>query len=87
MDVFSGVLRGLQYSVSQMVISIVSICVFRVIWLSTVFKAEPTANNIYMTYPYSWIIATCAFLVCYIIAYKRIKKRLSSTRREEVPTF
>ena len=84
MDVFSGVLRGLQYSVSQMIISIISICVFRVIWLSTVFKAEPTARNIYMTYPYSWILATLAFIVCYIIAYKRIKKRLSAMRQSNV---
>ena len=75
MDVFCGVLRGLQYSISSMLISLISICAFRIIWLETVFKAYPTSNNIYITYPISWILATVAFLVLYIIAYKRTKQR------------
>lgn len=82
MDVLCGVLRGLQYSISSMLISLVSVCGLRVVWLSTVFKAEPTAMNIYLTYPISWIIATAAFVVCYIVAYKRIKKRLMWQRGE-----
>jgi len=83
MDVFSGVLRGLQYSISQMMISLISVCGFRIIWLSTVFKAEPTALNIYLTYPISWIMATLAFIVCYAVAYKRTKARLSAMRTPE----
>ena len=75
MDVFCGVLRGLQYSISSMLISLISICAFRIIWLETVFKAYPTATNIYITYPISWILATVAFLVLYILAYKRTKQR------------
>ena len=85
MDAFSGTLRGLQYSISQMLISLISVCGFRIIWLSTVFKAEPTAMNIYLTYPISWILATLAFIVCYIVAYKRIKKRLGIEKAENIP--
>lgn len=77
MDAFSGTLRGLQYSISQMLISLISVCGFRIIWLSTVFKAEPTALNIYLTYPISWILAILAFIVCYAVAYKRTKKKLA----------
>ena len=78
MDVFSGVLRGLQYSISSMLISLVSVCGFRILWLSTVFVASPSSFNIYITYPISWILATLAFIVCFIVAYKQVKAKLSA---------
>ena len=76
MDVVGGCLRGMKYSFSSMIISMLGACAFRIIWLSTVFQAEKTTFNIYISYPISWILTTLAYFVCYLIAMKRIKSRI-----------
>ena len=75
MDVTCGCLRGMKYSFSTMIISMIGACAFRIIWLATVFKAEQTVFNIYISYPISWIITWGAFMVCYVYAIKKTKKR------------
>lgn len=75
MDVVCGSLRGMKYSFSIMIISLLGACAFRIIWLSTVFKANQTVFNIYVSYPISWILTLSAFLVYYVYGYRRIKKR------------
>lgn len=76
MDVVGGCLRGMRYSFSSMIISMIGACIFRIVWLSTVFQAEKTTFNIYISYPISWAITTLAYLVCYFIAMKRVKSRM-----------
>ena len=76
MDVIGGCIRGMRYSFSPMIISMLGACAFRIIWLSTVFKADQNTFNIYISYPVSWIITTLAYFVCYLIAMKRTKSRM-----------
>ncbi len=83
MDVTCGCLRGMKYSFSTMIISMIGACAFRIIWLSTVFKAEQTVFNIYISYPISWIITWGAFMVCYIYAIKKTKKQYQVTPQTE----
>ena len=75
MDVVCGSLRGMKYSFSIMIISLLGACAFRIIWLATVFKANQTVFNIYVSYPISWVLTLSAFLVYYVYGYRRIKKR------------
>ena len=75
MDVTCGCLRGMKYSFSTMIISMIGACAFRIIWLSTVFKADQTVFNIYVSYPISWIITWGSFMVCYVYAIKKTKQR------------
>lgn len=75
MDVLGGSLRGMKYSFSTMIISMLGACAFRIIWLATVFKADQTVFNVYVSYPISWILTALAYLVCYVYAYRKIKKR------------
>ena len=76
MDVIGGCIRGMRYSFAPMIISMLGACAFRIIWLSTVFKADQNTFNIYISYPISWIITTLAYFVCYLIAMKRTKLRM-----------
>jgi Na+-driven multidrug efflux pump len=78
MDVLGGSLRGMKYSFSTMIISMLGACAFRIIWLATVFRADQTVFNVYVSYPISWTLTFLAYFVCYVYAYKKIKKRYAT---------
>ncbi|MBR4880726.1 MAG: MATE family efflux transporter, partial [Clostridia bacterium] len=74
MDVTTGALRGMGSSAVPMIISIAGICAFRVIWNYTAFKAYPTPECLYASFPISWAItATCQFIAFFMV-YKKFKK-------------
>ena len=75
MDCICGVIRGMKYSISTMIIALVGVCGFRILWLKTVFEANKTVFNVYITYPISWILTTAAFLVCFFVAYHTTCKK------------
>ena len=64
MEVGSGILRGLGRSVTSTVVSLIGSCVFRIIWISTVFKAYPTLEIIYWSYPISWTLTALTHFIC-----------------------
>lgn len=65
-EVFVSCLRGMGNSVQPMVLSILCICVFRIIWIYTVFAANPTAVTLYISYPISWTLFTLVHFTCYV---------------------
>ena len=74
MDVCSGVLRGMGKAIESTIISLVGACLFRVIWLWTVFKASPTLEVIFVSYPISWVITTAtAFIVIKVLLKRMVK--------------
>lgn len=80
MDVMTGSLRGIGYSVTPMLVSILGICVFRVAWIATVCKL-PACSDIdfvYLSYPISWIITLIAHTVCFVWAMRRVKLKLNA---------
>ena len=75
MDVTSGSLRGLGYSFTPMIVSLVGVCLFRVVWVATVFQYDAwhTVETIYYSYPISWVLTFAAHFVTFIIAKRRLK--------------
>lgn len=63
MEVGSGILRGQKYSILSTVISLIGACVFRIIWIYTVFEASPSLEIIYLSYPISWILTAIAHFI------------------------
>lgn len=57
MDVASGGLRGLGYSLLAAVISFVGVCAFRVWWVWFVFPRYRSMENLMLSYPLSWLLA------------------------------
>jgi putative MATE family efflux protein len=75
MEVATGVLRGLGKSISPTVICLLCACVFRVVWIYTVFKSYHTPESLFISYPISWIMAfTAQALVIFPTLNKLIKK-------------
>lgn len=75
MEVMTGALRGIGFSMLPTVISVFGACVFRIVWISTIFNANPTINNVYIVYPLSWIITFVGLAIVYIPNFLRLKKK------------
>lgn len=78
MDVLVGFLRGVGYSTIPMVVSLLGVCVFRVLWIYTVFTQEQTLSSLYISYPISWTITVIVLSTCIFLFYPRIKKKMLS---------
>ena len=75
MDVVAGSVRGLGYSILPMLVSLVGACLFRIIWIFTVFQWQHTLFSLYISYPISWALTICAHLVCYFAVRRRVFPR------------
>lgn len=76
MDVMVGVMRGMGHSVVPMLVSLTGACLFRVVWIYTVFQLQHTLFGLYLSYPISWAVTFLAHMVCFsCIYFKLIKKQ------------
>ena len=75
MDVVVGSLRGIGYSVMPMIVSLTGACLFRVVWIYTIFEASPTLDTLYLSYPLSWALTFGVHLLCYaLVARPKLRK-------------
>ena len=75
MDVIVGSIRGLGYGIMPMLVSLTGACLFRVIWICTVFQKIHTLTCLYLSYPISWGLTFMAHLFCFLIVFSKVKKR------------
>jgi Na+-driven multidrug efflux pump len=72
MNTCAGVLRGLGKSTTSAMISFVGTCVFRVVWIYTVFRALGSLESIYISYPISWLLTGIFFMITVLYFLRRI---------------
>ena len=76
MDVPVGTLRGMGCGTVPMLISLVGACLFRVVWIFTIFQNYRTLETLYMSYPVSWILtATAQLIAVYVVFNRRFGKK------------
>lgn len=63
--------RGLGKSAVPTVIEFFGICLFRIVWIYTVFAAIRTPLSLYLIYPVSWAITATVVTVYFFVCYKR----------------
>lgn len=75
MDIATGVLRGMGMSIFPMFASIFGICVFRVVWIFTVFQLPQyhTPQSLWISYLISWALT---FIVEYVMLQILLAKRI-----------
>ena len=78
MDCTIAASRGLGRSAVPTVIVILGSCVFRVIWVFTVFAHFHTILSLYLLYIFSWTITGIAELCYFIYCYRDKMRRLQS---------
>lgn len=76
MDVMVGALRGIGYSVLPMLVSLSGACLFRIVWISTVFQRVHTLPCLYNSYPISWALTFAVHLICFCIIYRKLLKTM-----------
>ena len=74
MDVVCGALRGMGKSVSTMIMTLISVCGIRMVWVATIFKSFNTPMSVYISYPVSWAISLAGNLALFIWFYRRTRK-------------
>ena len=72
MDASIAASRGIGKSVGPTVIVILGSCVFRVIWVYTVFAWLGTITSLYLLYIFSWTITGAAEIVYFRRSYKKV---------------
>ena len=77
MDVMVGCLRGMGYSIMPMLVSLSGACLFRVVWIYTVFQQYRSLETLYISYPISWALTFFVHLLCFGIVYRRLIKKLT----------
>ena len=75
MEIFVAMMRGMGRSLVPMIVSLVGTCAFRVIWIYTIFRAYPTLNILFVSYPISWVLTAAVQFVCYLIVRKHVMKK------------
>ncbi len=73
-EILVGCLRGLNFAIAPMIPSFLCVCVFRIIWVYTAFKATPTTLVLYLSYPISWVLNIVIDAVLYAVFYRRLTR-------------
>lgn len=71
LDVINGALRGIGSSLVPMIISILGVCVFRVVWIFTIFDKIHTPECLFSSYTISWILTGVIEAVMFFIILKK----------------
>ena len=80
MEVTTGALRGLGHSFAPMITSILGVCVFRMIWIATVFQIpryHSQITTVFVTWPISWIMTLTAQFILFAVVYARLKRSVA----------
>ena len=75
MDCLACSVRGLGASVLPMVVSIVGVCLLRIVWVMTIFQWERTQLCLYISYPVSWALTMAAHLICFLVLRKKVRSQ------------
>ena len=73
-EVLAGALRGMGNVMIPTLITLLGVCVLRLIWIAVVLQISPTVNAIIYSYPVTWIATAVLFIIYYLHKKKRILK-------------
>lgn len=75
MDVAVGALRGMGYAILPMLVSLTGACLFRVVWIYTIFRSYHTLECLYYSYPISWTLTFAVHMVCFAVVFRKVLAR------------
>ncbi len=78
MDVMVGILRGMGYSIAPMIVSLTGVCLFRVVWIYTIFAQFRSLQVLYISYPVTWTITFLVQLIMFLVIYRKLRRKEES---------
>lgn len=84
MDVYANALRGIGYSVTPMIISLIGACGFRIFWIYTFFPMNELHNisGLAVSYPISWTLTAFFQILLFIILFNKLRFKVENTKLE-----
>lgn len=64
--------RGLGHTVVPTIVVILGSCVFRIVWIFTIFAYYKTISSLFLLYSFSWGITAVAEIVYFVYIYRRL---------------
>jgi len=58
-----------------MLVSLTGACLFRVVWIFTIFQKIRTLECLYVSYPISWALTFAAHVICFLVVFRKEKKK------------
>ena len=84
MGAIGGFLRGLGFSTSPMLASVLSVLGVRITWIYIFFPLQPTSITwLYVCYPATWITTILIEAVVLILAARKLKRIMDKTKYED----
>ncbi len=73
MDCTIAASRGVGKSIVPTIVVIMGSCVFRIVWIYTIFAHFRTIQSLYLLYVFSWMITAIAEIIYFVIVYRKVK--------------
>ncbi|MDD7685295.1 MATE family efflux transporter [Eubacterium pyruvativorans] len=73
-EALSGVMRGYGYSMVPALVSVLGICVLRVLWVLTVFSRHRTMNVLMTAFPISFVVTSGVLILLYFVLRRRMQE-------------
>ena len=86
MDCTIAASRGLGKTIVPTIIVVMGSCVFRVIWVYTIFAHFHTIPSLYALYPCSWALTAAAEIMYYAHCYREAMKIFHHPKAEQLPS-
>ena len=87
MEVGCGIVRGIGHAWLPMFVSTMGGCVLRIIWIYTIFAADPTLNVLYLSYPVSWIVTTLVHVLCAALLIRQLYRKKNRAVAQQMPAL
>lgn len=72
-EIPASAMRGFGYSTIPVIETIIGTCLFRIMWIFTVFRYFVTMESLYIVFPITWVVTSCIVVISYI-TLKRCKR-------------
>ena len=73
-DAVSGAMRGYGKSLEPAIISLLGICVLRIVLVYTVFQDNPSFEVLMSVYPISWVVTSTMLFIGYFRLIRRLQR-------------
>ncbi len=73
MEVASGALRALNHSVLSLFNALLCSCVFRIVWVNTVFSVYHNIETLFLSFPISWVMTSILHIAFFLVIFKKMK--------------
>ena len=78
--------RGIGKSLVPTIIVIIGSCIFRIVWIYTVFAHFKTITSLFLLYPVSWAITAVAEMAYFFVSFRKTKFTSPEVSSPEIPT-